>query len=206
MFCMKRIYKDKQKNGPLVSSQERRAADVLLINQLSTGSQPVLNQLSCSSNQFTRGYVCSCFRKTSRLVVFGILVIEKSKSHTGHRTPPRFRSPCSAPPPRPAPPRPAPPRRPAPTPSLAVPRPARPHPWGVQVLDSTSINLMMTIEKYCQTLHFHCDEFCSIVHLNRDHLVTCLCGFDFLSIGRITGLATVNCTVSFQNFMFAFAA
>ena len=45
---MKKVYKDKKGDGPLVSSQEQRALLVPVVDRLSTANQPVVRRSLCS--------------------------------------------------------------------------------------------------------------------------------------------------------------
>ena len=99
--------------GTLVSSQERRALAVPLINRLSTAGQPRVNRGSTVGqplisflHRFTSDFVCSCFRRDVQDSVFDSL---------GRRGrvvpwPDLFDGVVSYPAPPPSPPRRAPPR------------------------------------------------------------------------------------------------
>ena len=101
----------------LVSSQERRALAVSLINRLSTADEPVVNRGFCSPIGFKHELDGSCFRRDvqdSCLRPHGVHEGQMSPGRTGPSTSLPAR-PCAAPP------------RPAPT-----------RPWYVRVLDSAS--------------------------------------------------------------------
>ena len=110
MPCMKKIYNDKEGAGPLVSTQERRAAIVLQINRSSTARQPVV--VFFDSLYMIR---FSLFvlppRRPGQL--FSVLGVENERSCPGCPAPPRpgpalpSPAPCHPVPPCPTPPRPA---------------------------------------------------------------------------------------------------
>ena len=115
MPCMKRVYRDKIGVGTLVSSQERRALAVPLINRLSTAGQPRVNHESTAGqplisflHRFTWDFVRSCFRRAVQDSVFDSLEGKKEGRFLAGSTRRRPVLPRLAPPspPRRAPPRP----------------------------------------------------------------------------------------------------
>ena len=108
----------------LVSSQERRALAVPLINRLSTADEPVVNRGFCSSVGFKYELDCSFFRidvQDSCLRYPGV--------HEGQMSPGRTEPSTSFPA----------------RPCAAPPRPAPTRPWYVRVLDSAGRKLSMSI-------------------------------------------------------------
>ena len=84
--------------GTLVSSQERRALAVPVINRLSTAGQPLISFL----HRFTWDFVCSCFRKVVQDSVFDSLEGKTEGCLLARSTRRRPVLPSPAPPRRPA--------------------------------------------------------------------------------------------------------
>ena len=123
MPCVKRVYKDTMGAGPLVSSQERRAAVFLRMNRGSTGftaDKLVVIRRFCSPIGLNVISFVRASEESSRTVVFDSLESKRVGNLLGEQT---RRRPA---PPRPAPPCPAPPR--------LFPD----HLWYIRVLDSTN--------------------------------------------------------------------
>ena len=100
----------------LVSSQERRALAVSLINRLSTADETVVNGGFCSSVGFKYELDCSCFRRDVQDSCLRYLGGHERQISPG-RTEPSTSLPAR--------------------PCAASPRPAPTRPWYVRVLDST---------------------------------------------------------------------